>query len=95
MIGINNKTKSTHTINSIVQNNIYKDNTKTNYYDKTVDVLTKYMEENEKNPTEKLWDEIAIREKCLSSKTLGFVSGIGFNKLCRNLRKKINKSKRQ
>ena len=68
---------------------------KKNYYDESIYALIEYMKNNEKNPSEKKWDQIAISNEYLSSKTIGYVSGIGFNKLCRNLRKQINKEKRQ
>ena len=68
---------------------------KKNYYDESIYALIEYMKNNEKNPSEKRWDKIAISNEYLSSKTIGYVSGIGFNKLCRNLRKQINKEKRQ
>ena len=66
-----------------------------NYYDVTIYALIQYMKKNEKNPSEKSWDRIATKDKYLSSKTIGYISGLGFNKLCRNLRKQINKDKRQ
>lgn len=65
------------------------------YYEESIYALIEYMKNNKKNPSEKEWDKFAINEKHLSSKTIGYISGIGFNKLCRNLRKEINKSKRQ
>lgn len=71
-----------------------KQNKNENYYEKSIDALIGYMKNNEQNPSQKKWDEFAIYNKYLSSKTIGYISGIGFNKLCRNLRKKINKTKR-
>ena len=53
------------------------------------------MSENEKNPSEKQWNQYAMCQKYLSGKTIGYLSGIGFNSLCRKLRKEINKKKRQ
>lgn len=68
---------------------------KKDYYKETLDALIQYMENNEKNPSENRWDKYAIDKKYLSSKTMGYLSGIGFNTLCRKLRKEINKAKRQ
>lgn len=68
---------------------------KVNYYNKTIYALIQHMKNNEKNPSEKKWDKIAIEEQYLSSKTLGYISGMGFNKFCKKLRKQINKEKRQ
>lgn len=75
--------------------NIIETQQKKNYYDESIYALLEYMENNEKNPSEKRWDKIAISNQYLSSKTIGYISGIGFNKFCRNLRKQINKNKRQ
>lgn len=71
-----------------------KENETPNYYEKSLEALIEYMKNNEKNPSEKRWDEFAVSKKYLSSKTIGYISGTGFNKFCRNLRKQINKSKR-
>lgn len=61
------------------------------YYEESIYALIEYIKENEQNPNEKKWDKIAVDKKYLSSKTIGYISGVGFNKLCRNLRKQINK----
>ena len=52
------------------------------------------MKKNEKNPNEKQWDKYAVQNKYLSSKTIGYLTEIGFNRFCRNLRKQINNEKR-
>lgn len=72
-----------------------KEKQKINYYDVTIYALIQYMKNSKENPSEKKWDKIAIEKQYLSSKTIGYISGVGFNKFCRNLRKQINKSKRQ
>ena len=72
-----------------------QENKTKNYYEKSLEALIEYMKNNEQNPSEKRWDEFAIYNKYLSSKTIGYISGIGFNKFCRKLRKEINKSKRK
>lgn len=66
---------------------------KKDYYNESTNELIKYMKKHEKNPNEKQWDKYAIQNGYLSSKTIGYLSGIGFNTLCRNLRKQINKEK--
>ena len=70
-------------------------NQKENYYEKSIYSLIQYMKINEQNPSENKWDNIAVKNKYLSSKTMGYLSAIGFNKLCRKLRKAINRNKRQ
>ena len=59
---------------------------------KSKEILIEYLKENKKNPTEKEWDKYAVQVNCLSSKTMGFVDGEGFKKLCYKLRKEIKKS---
>lgn len=59
---------------------------------KSKEILIEYLKQNKKNPTEKEWDKYAIEANCLSSKTMGFVDGEGFKKLCYKLRKEIKKS---
>mgnify|MGYP004601845161 CR=1 FL=1 len=67
---------------------------KRGYYVESMNALIEYMKRNEKNPNEKQWNKYAIKNKYLSSKTIGYLSEIGFNKLCRNLRKQINNERR-
>ena len=68
---------------------------KKDYYVESMNALISYMENNEMNPSESRWNKYAICKKYLSSKTLGYLSGIGFNTLCRKIRKELNKKKRQ
>lgn len=68
---------------------------KKDYYEESMNALIQYMKSHDQNPSEKRWDQYAIYEKYLSSKTIGYLSGVGFNTLCRKLRKEINKAKRQ
>lgn len=88
------KNKKIYNINSIIvkKNKIQR---KKDYFEETINALIKYMEKNELNPNEKQWNNYAINRKYLSSKTIGYLSGIGFNTLCRKIRKQINKNKRQ
>lgn len=79
---------------SIAENNIAKinleKNTKDNYKISKQELIN-YIYINEKNPSEKIWNEIAISKDLLSSKTLGYIEGVGFNKLCKNIRKNLKK----
>jgi len=59
---------------------------------KSKEFLIEYLKKHEKNPTERQWDEYAKKANCLSSRTMGFVDGEGFKKLCYKLRKDIKKS---
>lgn len=67
---------------------------KKDYYVESMNALIEYMRKNEKNPNEKQWDKYAVQNEYLSSKTIGYLSENGFNRLCRNLRKQINNEKR-
>ena len=66
---------------------------KTDYYQKSLRALVEYMKKNEKNPSENVWNKFAIANRYLSGKSIGYLSGVGFNRLCKNIRKKINKMK--
>ena len=57
-------------------------------YNISIEALEKYIKETGKRPNEKIWNRYAIENNYLSSETIGYICGIGFNKLCRNLIKK-------
>ncbi len=63
------------------------------YYEKSINALVQYIKKHDSNPSEKWWNQYAIRKKYLSSKTIGYLSGMGFNTFCRKTRKKVNKEK--
>lgn len=67
---------------------------KTNFI-KSKEILIEYLKKHEKNPTEREWDRYAMEINCLSSKTMGFVDGDGFKKLCYKLRKELRKELRK
>ena len=62
---------------------------KNQIYQETMQALISYIKTNETNPNEKKWNRIAIEKGLLSSKSMGYLEGIGFNKLCKKLRKEI------
>lgn len=66
-----------------------------NVYEKSIEALVKYMKSHAINPSEKRWNQYAIENQYLSSKAIGYLSGTGFNTLCRKKRKEINKEKKQ
>ena len=65
------------------------------YYEESMNALIHYMKNHDKNPNEKCWNQYAINKKYLSSKTMGYLSGMGFNTLCRQKRKELNQEKKQ
>ncbi len=66
-----------------------------NYYSESMNALVQYIKKHDINPSEKSWNKYAIHKRYLSSKTIGYLSGIGFNTLCRKLRKEVNKEKKK
>lgn len=91
---IRNKKEEAYSRNKIIVEN-EKVKKSRNYYEESIYALTEYMKENEQNPSENKWDNYVLDKKYLSSKTIGFLSGIGFNNLCRKMRKELNRKKRQ
>ena len=76
--------------------NIYKSKkTIPSYYNKSIDALIEYIKNNEINPSEKRWNKYAIKNGYLSSQTIGYLDGAGFNKLCKRIRKKIEKGMKE
>lgn len=91
-----NKGKKIYHRKCMIKTNIKseKNENKKDYYAESINALIEYMKKYEKNPNERQWDKYAIQNRYLSSKTIGYLSETGFNTLCRNLRKQINKQKR-
>jgi len=59
-------------------------------YEKSVKELKKYIINNKNRPSEKVWNKYAIENGLLLSGTIGYISGKGFNALCRELIKECN-----
>lgn len=51
----------------------------------SISELKKLMSRTRTRPNEKIWNSFAIKNGLLLSGTLGYISGKGFNKLCREL----------
>ena len=60
------------------------------YYNKSLDGLIDYMKKDKTNPNENVWNHYALPKGYLSSKSIGYIYGDGFNTLCRRIRKGIN-----
>ncbi len=58
-----------------------------NYYQNSIKGLMEYIKNNEQNPSEQRWNRYAIEHGYLSAKVIGYLSGKGFNKLCKQKRK--------
>ena len=54
-------------------------------YEKSLDELKKYLKREKKIPSEKRWNRYAYENNLLSSKTLEYLYGLRFNKMCRKL----------
>lgn len=57
-------------------------------YEKSIIELEKYIKQNRKRPNENEWNKYALDNGLLSSESIGYICGIGFNKLCRKMIKK-------
>jgi len=62
-------------------------------YANSMEGLKEYLKKAKHIPSEKEWNRYAVEQDLLSAQTISFVSGMGFNKLCRNLYK-INTRKK-
>ena len=82
-----------HRKNIGIQQNSKKQ--KRDYYVESMSALIVYLKNNEENPNENTWNHYAVENDYLSSKSIGYLSKINFNTLCRKLRKQINHEKRQ
>lgn len=76
---------------SIENDKKYNEKALQNYYLDSIIELIEYMKINEKNPSESRWNKYAVEKGCLSSETIGYMYGDGFNNLCRKIRKMLNK----
>ena len=75
--------------------NIYvKQKSIPSYYNKSMEALKEYMQNNEINPSEIRWNKYALAHGYLSSQSMGFLDGDGFNKLCKEIRKEIEGQKK-
>lgn len=54
-------------------------------YEESLKELKRYILEIKTRPSEKKWNKYAIEKGFLLSGTIGYVSGKGFNLLCRDL----------
>jgi len=64
-------------------------------YTISMEKLKEYLEANKGMPSEKEWNRFAVKNELLSSKTISFLSGMGFNTLCRKMMKQITHEKKK
>ena len=74
---------------SIELDSNYKPNTLQSYYNDSFIALTEYIKKSESNPNEAKWNKYAVNNDYLSSQTIGYIYGDGFNKLCKEIRKQL------
>lgn len=65
------------------------------YYHKSMEALTKHIEQTRTIPTEKIWNQIAIKNDYLTSQSIGYLSGTKFPDLCKKIYKQTNKKKKE
>ncbi len=58
------------------------------YYEISLKELERYIKTTRTRPNEKTWNRFAVQNGYLSSESIGYICGIGFNKLCRRIIKK-------
>ena len=58
------------------------------YYEKSLKELERYIKITRTRPNEKTWNRFAVQNGYLSSESIGYICGVGFNKLCRKIIKK-------
>ncbi len=63
------------------------------YYQESIEALTQYIKENKSIPTEKVWNKIAFAKNLLTSQSLGYLSGIKFSDICKDIYKNYKKEK--
>lgn len=64
------------------------------FYQKSIEELTKYIKENKLIPTEKVWNKLAFKNENLTSQSLSYLSGMKFSDLCKELYQNIQKEKK-
>ena len=88
--GINSiEAYNTSTRLSIEIDKIYNSRTVQSYYNDSINALIEYIRKNEFNPNEIKWNRYAVEKRYLSSETIGYIYGDGFNSLCKEIRKKL------
>lgn len=63
--------------------------TNNNYYNKSIEALKEYIGREKKTITEVEWNRLAFKNNYLSSETIGYLSKVKFNKLCKKILKDI------
>ncbi len=63
-------------------------------YQKSINFLESYIKENGTVPTEKVWNKIAFEKEYLTSQSIAYLSGENFPELCKQIYKKVRKSKK-
>ena len=59
-------------------------------YEKSINMLKNHLKEENRVISEKEWNNYAVEENLLSSKTIAYLYGSKFNKMCRKLIRKKN-----
>lgn len=65
------------------------------YYQTSIEALTKLIRDTKKTPTEKIWNSIAIEKDYLTSQSLGFIAQEKFPDLCKRIYKESMKQKKE
>lgn len=60
-------------------------------YEKSFDELIKYIRKKKKIPSEKVWNRYAYNHNLLSSKSMEYIYGLRFNRMCKEIKGKKKK----
>ena len=63
------------------------------YYEESIEVLTKYIVETRIIPTEKEWNNIAVKNNYLTGPSISYAAGIKFPELCKKIYKETKQKK--
>ncbi len=64
------------------------------YYEQSIIELEQYIQNSGEIPTEKEWNQMAVKKDLLSGPTLAYLSGEKFPELCKKIYKNIRRKKK-
>lgn len=65
------------------------------FYQKSIEALTEYIEKNMDVPTEKEWNRMAIEKDYLTSQSMGYIANTKFPEICKKIYKELRKKRKE
>lgn len=65
------------------------------FYQRSMEALTEYIEKNMDVPTEKEWNKMAIEKDYLTSQSIGYISNMKFPEICKKIYKELRKKRKE